>query len=109
MTNERFWIVWRDGGLFPMKVYKTQQSAAQEAARFADKNPGAKYHVLVTTGYMQTVVPDAIWHDAMDEAVERYDEAVELYARAVERYADAVEGLARPARLHRSERCNVVC
>lgn len=42
----RFWIVWNESHGFPTKRHESQESAEKEAARIAEKHPGARVFVM---------------------------------------------------------------
>lgn len=53
-----FWCVWTKKGHKPRFVHETEESARTEAARLAEKNPGAKY--IVMRAYEKVHVPAVV-------------------------------------------------
>lgn len=47
MNQEKFWVVWRDGGCWPKKRHDTKESADAEAARLASENVGGILHCVL--------------------------------------------------------------
>lgn len=57
MSDEVFWIVWKEGGGPSYVKHDSRRSALNEAERLAVKHPGGRFYVLEADSVSHTPPP----------------------------------------------------
>lgn len=55
--SEAFWMVWRERIPLPVFQHRSMEGAQVEAARLAKRNPGCRFWVLESQGFMEVQGP----------------------------------------------------